>query len=70
MSGKQPPSEQNGVKPVKVTFYLTPEQSSKLDDLVYLYKKQTRKSVNRNDIVRLLIDHCTLELLAKLDGNS
>ncbi len=45
----------------KVTFYLTVEQVNKLDDLAHDYKKRKGKRINRNDIVRYLIDQCTLE---------
>lgn len=61
--------QQNGKRMQKreqVTFYLTPEQASKLDDLAYQYGKHVKKRINRNDIVRLLIDHCTIELLDEI----
>ncbi len=48
----------------KTTFYLTAEQSEKLDDLAHDHKKQTGQKINRNDIVRYLIDQATLESLA------
>ncbi len=46
----------------KTTFYLRPDQLDKLDELVAAYKRQTgqRKGVNRNDIVRRLIDRADL----------
>jgi hypothetical protein len=47
----------------KISFYLTPEQGDKLDDLAHDFKKQHKKRINRNDIVRFLIDACTLETL-------
>lgn len=40
----------------KTSFYLTAEQSGKLDDLAYSHSKRTGKRINRNDIVRYLID--------------
>ncbi len=43
----------------KISFYLTPEQESKLDDLAYEYLKRTGKRINRNDIVRHLVDQCS-----------
>jgi hypothetical protein len=49
----------------KTTFYLTPEQVEKLDDLAHDYKKQTGQRINRNDIVRYLIDQATAD---SLDG--
>lgn len=53
------------VKPAgeKISCYLTKSQVEKLDDLAYDYKKHKGKRINRNDIVRSLIDHCTLESL-------
>ncbi len=49
----------------KTTFYLRPDQIDKLDALVTSYKRHTgqRKGVNRNDIVRRLIDRADLSLL-------
>ena len=71
---EQPPSK--GVTPLhsttvkkemKVSFYLTPEQAEKLDDLAYEHKKLTGKRINRNDIVRHLIDHCSIEDLHDIE---
>jgi hypothetical protein len=42
------------VKPT--SFYLTPEQLRKLDDLAYTYNGRTGKRINRNDIIRWLVD--------------
>ena len=42
------------VKPT--SFYLTPEQLRKLDDLAYTYNGRTGKRINRNDIIRRLVD--------------
>ena len=53
-------------KEVKVSFYLTPEQEQKLDDLAYEHKKRTGKRINRNDIVRHLVDNCSIEDLRNL----
>ncbi len=47
----------------KTSFYLTQAQLDKLDELVYAYKRQTGKRINRNDIVRFLVDHARLETL-------
>ncbi len=45
------------VRHVKPTsFYLTPEQLRKLDDLAYIYNGRTGKRINRNDIIRRLVD--------------
>lgn len=54
-------------KEVKVSFYLTPEQEQKLDDLAYEHKKHTGKRINRNDIVRHLIDSCSIESLQSIE---
>ncbi len=51
----------------KTTFYLRPDQIDKLDELVTSYKRHTgkRKGVNRNDIVRSLIDQADLSMLVQ-----
>jgi len=51
----------------KTTFYLRPDQIDKLDELVTSYKRYTgkRKGVNRNDIVRRLIDRADLSMLVQ-----
>ncbi len=49
------------VKPTSI--YLTPAQLRKLDQLAYEYNEQTEKRINRNDIIRYLVDRCTLEHL-------
>lgn len=48
----------------KTSFYITSEQSEKLDDLALAHKKQTGQRINRNDIVRYLINQATLDSLA------
>ncbi|SRR6266851_2365881 len=50
----------------KVTFYLTHEQVEKLDMLEFSWRREHRKRtrrrpINRNDIIRHLIDQCTEE---------
>jgi hypothetical protein len=47
----------------KVTFYLTPGQVEKLDDLVHDYRKRTGKRINRTEIIRFLVEHARLETL-------
>jgi hypothetical protein len=47
----------------KTSFYLTQIQLDKLDEMAYAYKRQTGKRINRNDIVRFLVDHARLETL-------
>ncbi|MGB8346366.1 MAG: hypothetical protein WCD86_15890, partial [Ktedonobacteraceae bacterium] len=50
----------------KVTFYLTSEQADKLEELAYQHRKIKGKRINRNDIVRHLIDQCSIEWLKDL----
>ncbi len=71
---KPSPSHSETVKPPKdqfsrkVSFYLTSEQEKKLDDLADDYRRQHEgKRINRNDIVRHLINRCTLETLESLE---
>lgn len=47
-------------KPEKVTFYLRRDQVEKLDELVFTYNRRAKRRINRNDIVRQLIDHADL----------
>lgn len=42
----------------RATFYLDLEQAQKLDEMILAYRKQTGKRVNRNEIVRYLLDAC------------
>ena len=49
----------------KVTFYLRPDQLDKLEDLARAYRTQTGKRIGRNELVRLLVDRCTLDLLVE-----
>jgi hypothetical protein len=64
--GVKPLNSSTVKKEVKVSFYLTPEEEQKLDDLAYEHKKRTGKRINRNDIVRHLIDNCSIEDLHNL----
>ncbi len=47
----------------KISFYLTSEQERKLDDLAYDFLQHTGKRINRNDIVRFLVDQANVDLL-------
>ena len=47
----------------KVTVYFAKEQVEKLDDLVYQYRKQTGRRINRNMIIRHLVNQITLDQL-------
>lgn len=49
----------------KTTFYLRPDQLDKLDELALAYKKQTGQRIDRQDIVRRLIDRCDLQTLVE-----
>ena len=40
-----------------------PDQLDKLDELAYTYKKRTGRRIDRQDIVRTLIDRCDLDTL-------
>lgn len=48
---------------VKMTIYPTAAQATKLDRLALEYQEKTNRRIDRQDIVRLLIDRCTLDLL-------
>ncbi|HEY4032445.1 MAG TPA: hypothetical protein VGL94_00595 [Ktedonobacteraceae bacterium] len=54
-------------KEAKTSIYFTPEEVDKLDDLAYEHKKRTGKRINRNAIVRYLVDHCNVEDLQNID---
>ena len=47
----------------KITFYLRPDQIDKLDELTLAYKRRTGQRLNRNELVRRMIDRCDLHLL-------
>ena len=51
-------TQARSVKPT--SFYLTPTQLRKLDDLAYTYNGRTGKRINRNDIIRHLVDTCDI----------
>jgi hypothetical protein len=54
----------------KTSFYISHKQLDKLDDMAHEYKKRTGKRINRNDIVRHLIDQVDLEsLIVTLTSN-
>ncbi len=54
----------------KTTFYLRPDQLDKLDELVYQYKKRTGRRINRNDVVRQLVDQADVEALLGVQGSA
>jgi len=47
----------------KLTLYLLPRQSDKLDELLMQFKKRTGKRLQRNKLMRMLIDQATLDTL-------
>jgi hypothetical protein len=50
----------------QTSFYLSPEQLLKLDSLAHTHYLQTGARINRNDIVRFLVDRCKIGDLADL----
>ena len=50
----------------KTSFYIRRDQVEKLDDLAHEFKKRTGKRIDRQDIVRALIDEITLDNLLSL----
>ena len=56
-------SEEGKANTEKFTIYVSPDQLDKLDELALAYRKRTGKRINRNVIMRKLIDVCDLELL-------
>ena len=55
---------------VKTSFYPRLDQLEKLDDLATEYNKRyrrLRKRIDRQDIMRFLIDQCTLDSLEALN---
>lgn len=60
------PGSSTTEKKSKVSFYLSPEQEEKLNDLEVAFWQQHKKRINRNDIVRYLIDHCSIHSLEGL----
>ncbi len=53
-------------KDKKVTFYLTQEQDDKLDTLEMEFRQRHKRKINRNDIIRYLIDQCDVDNLREL----
>lgn len=50
----------------KISFYLRPDQIDKLDDLGHDCKKHTGRRIDRQDIIRALIDSIDLENVLRL----
>jgi hypothetical protein len=51
---------------IKTSFYLQPDQIEKLDDLGHECKKRTGRRIDRQDIIRALIDSADLESVLRL----
>jgi hypothetical protein len=58
-----PPQSDPSTMREKVPFYLRPDQLDKLDELALAYRKHTGQRLNRNDIIRQLVDQCDLDML-------
>lgn len=52
----------------QTSFYLSPEQLVKLDSLAHTHYLQTGSRINRNDIVRFLVDRCRIGDIADLES--
>jgi hypothetical protein len=50
----------------KTSFYLRPDQIEKLDDLAHECKKRTGRRIDRQDIIRALIDSVDLQIILRL----
>jgi hypothetical protein len=50
----------------KTSFYLRPDQIEKLDDLGHECKKRTGRRIDRQNIIRALIDSADLESVLRL----
>jgi len=51
----------------QVNFTIGMKRELKMDELAFLYTKEKKKRVNRNDIVRYLIDTISIEALLRVD---
>jgi hypothetical protein len=54
-------------KTPKITFYPTPEQDFKLNDLVAQHWLRHHRMIGVNDILRHLVERCTIESLDDLE---
>lgn len=48
------------------SVYLDDDQLSKIDDLVYEYRKRTGKRTSRNAIIRAFVNHTSIEDIINL----
>jgi hypothetical protein len=60
----QPESPPEKTKPTRnlkpTSIYLTPDQLQKLDDLAYTYNRRNSKRIDRQDIIRHLVNTCDI----------
>lgn len=64
-----PPPEISDNQVVKTSFYPTQAQLEKLDDLAAEYNRRyrrQRRKIDRQDIIRFLIEQCSMNTLADL----
>jgi hypothetical protein len=54
------PQNRETAKLEKITFYLTGEQVRKLDQLEIEYRMHTGHRINRNDLIRHLVEQCSI----------
>lgn len=59
-------TQTRNLKPTSI--YLTPEQIRKLDTLTYQLNETSDQRIDRQDIIRRLVDRCSLADLAELRG--
>ncbi len=57
----------SNLKTHKTSFYLTSSEIKKLKDLEFAYWQRHEQPINRNDLVRYLIDGCTIDSFDDLD---
>lgn len=53
--------KQQSRKREKITFYLEPEQASKLYDFMEAFRKRTGVKINQQDMLRRIIDVMTID---------
>ena len=53
--------KQQSSKREKITFYLEPEQASKLYDFMEAFRKRTGVKINQQDMLRRIIDVMTID---------
>jgi len=61
----EPNKERDHLK--QVNFTIGEEREMKVEDLAHQYSRKKKRRVNRNDVVRFLIDNVTFDELLKYD---